>query len=294
MTISNQQLAHFLRSIPQSNQDPCTLGNIANTALSESDHSYIFGYLQSLRAFGIIQIHENGTAHGTKIQATSQTAKYALMSIADYVERDETIITDWKTRGVQDSPLANGATFLHALENERVRRFAPTTPSRYVKVAQGLIKRVNSDTGNHELLMQFDKNANQYQLIGGRWSEADGEDLKVTMIREIEEELPRNHLPYATAYQLRLLIDDLAVEGTISATFGALTHYSFWVYHMYALTQPLELMPEDLWVPIQQIHAGVVEHAGKAYPFTSPEMYQRIEAALPGGLMGLSSSFVDE
>lgn len=287
--LSNQAIAQFLRDIPQSNQDKQTLQTTYGHNNSDQIHM-LCGIAKVLTMLGVVCLDEHEETAQSLIRASSQTAKYTLMSFADYFERDAILIEDWKTRGIQENVLANGASFLHRLEHDRVKRFENTTPSRYVKVAQVLIKRINPETNQHELLFQFDHNANQYQLIGGRWSEKDGDDLKVTIIREIEEELPLNHLPYSETYEVTNLIDNLTIEGAISTTFGALTHYTFSIFHMVGLKVPLKLQPEDHWVPISMVLNGIVTVDNMDYPFTSPEIYIRINDALPDGLMGLAVS----
>jgi len=290
MSVSNQAIAEFLRCIPQSNHDKATLQNTYNINQDPNDISVLYGIARMLAVFGVIDLEDHNPIGTSLIRASSQTAKYTLMSFADYFERDATIINDWETRGIQNSMFTNGATFLHTLENERLTRFDKPSPSRYVKVAQVLIKRINPDTGDQELLFQFDANANQYQLIGGRWSEKDGDDLQATIIREIEEELPLNLISYPKNYDVNCLIDNLVIDGEVSNTFGALTHYTFWIYHMVGLSVDLALMPEDLWVPIPMILGGVVTVDDLDFPFTSPEIYQRIDQSLENGLMGLPVS----
>jgi len=290
MSMSNQTIAEFLRQIPQSNQPKQTICQLYESSQND-DYQTLFGIIKMLEILGIVTLESADSAGNSLIQASSQTAKYALMSIADYIEREEPIITDWETRGIQSNILGNGATFLQALEQERFKRFDTITPSRYVKAAQVFIKRINPETGKHELLFQFDENANQYQLIGGRWSEKDGDDIKVTIIREIEEELPLNNIPYPDTYQLALLLDNFTVEGTISSTFGALTNYTFWLYHMTNLKIDLQLQPEDKWIPVDMILNGVVIEDGQEFPFANPNIFQRINQALPNGLAGLPVSY---
>ena len=290
MSISNQAIAEFLARIPQSNHKPEPLQTLFNVNNDHDEIAVLYGISRMLEMFGMIHLDHKDPLGESLIRASSQTAKYTLMSFADYFERDTAIIGNWEIRGLQDRIFANGATFLHTLEHERLQRFENPAPSRYVKVAQVLIKRINPETGDHELLFQFDANANQYQLIGGRWSEKDGDDLEATIIREIEEELPLNSIPYPETYDLRCLIDNLIIDGEVSNTFGALTHYTFWVYHMVGLTLQLELQPEDLWVPISMVLEGVVRVDDVDYPFTSPEIYQRIDQSLEHGLMGLPVS----
>lgn len=291
MTLSNSDIAKFLRNIPQSNQDKKSIKNICTWEANPLDRAALLGVVKMLQIFGVVCIESDVSPSDCLIQASSQTAKYTLMSLSDYIECNQPIINDWHTRGLKDNIFDNGATFLHALEQLRYSQIEDATPSRYVKVAQVLIKRINPVTQEHELLFQFDKNANQYQLIGGRWSEKDGDNLQTTMIREIEEELPRNHLPYPQAYQLENIIENLTIDGTISPTFGALTQYTFSIYHMQGLKQPLKLLPEDQWIPITMILDEVIRVNGVSYPFTSPEIYRRIEESLPQGMLGLSSSY---
>ena len=59
---------------------------------------------------------------------------------------------------------------------------------------------------------------------------------------------------------------------------------------MVGLTVELELQQEDLWVPIKMVLDGGVTLDDVDYPFTSPEIYQRIDQSLPDGLMGLPAS----
>ncbi len=292
MALSNQVIAEFLRHIPQSNQAKATLTSLYTQPYNPNELATLYGICRMLDLLGVVLIHEADVIDQVAIQASSQTAKYTLISIADYIEADTKIISDWETRGMKDNILANGATFLQAIEKQRLQYFKNPTPSRHVKVAQVLIKRMNPQTGDHELLFQFDKNANQFQLIGGRWSEKDGDNLQTTIIREIEEELPLNELHYPKAYQLNLMIENLAVDGIISSTFGALTHYDFWLYHMINLNVDLVLQPEDQWIPIPMILERQVEIDGRTYPFMNPSIYSRMDQLLPNGLIGLPISTI--
>lgn len=276
----------FLRSIPQSNEDPQSLATLLP---NEMDSGMFLGFALMLQTLGAIELDAD-----QKIRAASQTAKYFLLSLAFYVEQDFRVISDWHTRGVNrdgdHNPLQNGATFLHALEKQRQNMHNHSPASRSVEVAQVLIKRSNPDTGQPELLFQYDANANQYQLIGGRRSDSDESQLH-TIIREIEEEIA-NTLRYEQDYQLACVIEDLRPPITLSPTFGALSEYRFGIYHMSGLTQEIVLQEADLWVPIEDVLRGSVRNKqGISYDFTSRELYVQIEDALDGGLLQLSDSF---
>jgi hypothetical protein len=277
----SKSLAAFLQRIPQSNQDTQTIESLAEGL----DPKMLEGYLLMLQTLGIIQLH-NGS-----LKASSQTAKYMLESLATYVENGQRLVDDWHTRGVyreKDGVFQNAATLLFEMEKRRLLLQDNPPPSRREEVAQVLIKRTNPETGRAEFLLQYDKNANQFQLIGGRRKEVDG-DLHVTMVREIEEELA-DDLKLVDDYELVMVIDDLSPSPTLSPTFGALTEYHFWVYHMRDLKQELSLQEHDAWVSLDEVLSGQVHWQGEIRE-ANPEIYQLMNETIKGGLAGLEDSF---
>ncbi len=281
----SRELADFLRRIPQSNQDAQPL----TTLLPASDPEMLRGVALLLKTLGAVRLDEEG-----RIQAASQTGKYFLMSLASYIEADLPLVENWRARGVYPNgtqdPLQNAATLLFAMESRRVALLDNAPSVRNEQVAQVLIKRKNPTTGVDELLFQFDANARQYQLIGGRRKDSDP-DLRFTMVREIEEELADDLEP-EQHYQLHCVISGLELPPTISPTFGALTSYRFEIFHMSGLQQSLKLQADDVWVPVAQVLAGYVEDdKGQRTPFSANDLYQRINQALPGGFQGLANSF---
>jgi 8-oxo-dGTP pyrophosphatase MutT (NUDIX family) len=282
--MTSHKLIDFLRRIPQSNEDAVIL----NTLVTEDDLAYFMGIATMLNLLGCISYDP---AQMT-IRASSQTAKYALNSLAYYVETDQRIISDWHTRGLQQSPndmLTNGATFLHALETQRLQHQTDAPPTRYERVAQILITRHHA--GKLEYLMQYDRNAGQYQFIGGRAKDSDTGILH-TAIREIEEEV-QPHLTYEQDYQLRVISESLQVPTTLSPTFGALTSYTFTVYHMTDLRQNIDLSDADLWVPVEDILDGAIKNQAQVYTFTNNDLYTSLSKQIEGGLANLTSSFTN-
>ncbi len=279
-----EQIAAFLREIPSSNQTPIALSDFVKA----TDLDFMRGYAHLLQTFGVVVLE------GDAIQATSQTAKYWLNSLIEMVENDAPIVPDWKKRGLypdaSDNPLQNGATFLRWLEEQRQITLTEPTPSRVTKVAQVLIKRTNPQTRHPELLFQYDKNAGQYQLIGGRHSEANDDSILQTMTREIEEELAVI-LQYETDYALNILWEGFKPAPSISTTFGALTQYDFTFYHMEGLKSPLPLGELDRWVSVEEVLNGSVIDGEVRHPFSSPALYITLDQHLNGGLAGLKDSF---
>lgn len=277
-------IARFLRSVPQSNQPFQPI----ETLSQDVDPAILLGFVLMLKTIGVVQIDD-----AQNIRASSQTAKYMLHSIASYVETDKQWVAEWHTRGINrqsDNPFQNAATLLHAMEKRRLQVIDKPKPSRSEEVAQVLIKRSNPSTKKPELLFQFDANANQFQLIGGRRSEKDDSPL-ATIIREIEEEVA-NTILYEKDYNLNCVIDELVPSATLSPTFGALTEYHFSVFHMVNLAVNVEMQPEDEWVPVDDMLAGhVINGNDVMVPFNAGEIYHLINDFIPDGLVSLPDSF---
>lgn len=80
----------LLRTIPPSNQPAQPLAAL----VGEAQVSLAQGFAQALAMWGLVSLE------GDHIRASSQTAHYALLSLAEWLESGQPIITDWNTRGV--------------------------------------------------------------------------------------------------------------------------------------------------------------------------------------------------
>ncbi len=280
--IMRELLCQFLLNIPRSDSDSVPLSQLA----PQDAVAALEGCAWMLRLWGMVEFDPEQKL----IRARSQTAKYALNSLAASLDADISLIENWKTRGVEAHPFRNGASFLYAIEQRRLMAAIPATPSRREKVAQVLICRRRPHQ-EQELLFQYDPKARQYQLIGGRWSPKDGDDIQRTIVREIEEELPSDILVYGQDYQLDLIAANLTPPPSLSPTFGALTEYHFHIYYLHGLVHPLTLGSEDCWVPVSQIRAGgVLNERGEHIAFARVDLYEAIEAVIPGGFEALADS----
>lgn len=286
----------FLKRIPQSNQTPMTIEDIMGDAFYPEMLMMLAGCAHLLRAFGMVRVEMGDSPpHQWRLQACSQTAKYALMSFASYIEAGIPIIADWETRGTSDttpeSVIATGAKFLQVLEKQRLRLLADAPASRHEKVAQVIINRRSPENGEQEFLLQFDSAAGRYQLIGGRWRADDGEDLFQTAIREVREET-NGALSYPDDYQLSVLLEDVTSPPTVSPTFGALTQYRFWIYHLHGLRRLIVLQPIDRWISLTQIRQGfVLDDNNRRYPIGLTDLLPHLESVAPNLLENLADSF---
>lgn len=263
----------LLRTIPPSNQPAQPLAAL----VGEAQVSLAQGFAQALAMWGLVSLE------GDHIRASSQTAHYALLSLAEWLESGQPIITDWNTRGVHHAPFENGASFLYLLERHRLNTLPFATPTRRERVAQVLIKRTDPETHAPQILFQYDHNAQRYQLIGGRFSPTRDTTLEDTIQREIAEELNSDLHP-PKDYTLRLLAADLRTPPVLSPTFGALTEYTFHFYLMTNLRHPLTLNPDDRWINLDEALAD------GWHPDGEPHLLQLLSARI-GSLYELENSF---
>lgn len=282
--MDSKSIAAFLRNIPQSNQVAKQLIELVPTGNQEM----LYGYITLLQTIGIVVIDENQC-----IKASSQTAKYMLESLASFVEHDLNLVDEWKRRGVYPNEDAgvfqNGATLLYEMEKRRMALLEAPAASRTEEVVQILIKRTNAITGLAELLMQYDTNADQYQLIGGRRSPADL-TLQDAAIREIKEEIV-DDIQFKKDYDLNLLIPKMMMGSTLSPTFGALTDYHFSIYHMLNLRQDITLDTNDSWVEVDSLLSEDFDINENRIIAKDNQIYRYMDRLIVGGLSNLDDSF---
>ncbi len=236
-------LAAWLRAIPQSRHDPKPLEALPGGKIMGK------GLAMMLQVWGAVELSERG------VRAVSQPAYYFLHSLAAWAEEPGAVITDWSQQkgAAQVTGLEHGVSLVHFLEKARLARNPNARPIRSVTVAQILIIRPGSPP---TFLVQWDEQAQTYQLIGGRQKSDRGwdEPIRDTAIREVEEELHGQVSYEAGDFDVEELA---AFQGPVrlSPSFGALSAYHFTFFRAFGLP-PLVLHPEDRWVTRAELLAG--------------------------------------
>ena len=209
-------LARALHRIPTHRQPAQTAEALAHELGGDSATTLIATTLTLLHAFGALQ------QHGEFVRAKDQRATYFIRSLQLWLEQtdeSETLITP---------------ELIRAMETQRSRQAESTgrtaQPTRVQAAAFVLIGRVMED--ELHLLCQLDRQAGQYQLIGGRL-EPD-ETAAQAAEREFLEEVGALQTPPMQAgkdFELRALLDEPIALDAISSTYGALTRYAFYIFH---------------------------------------------------------------
>ncbi|NOX64034.1 MAG: NUDIX hydrolase [Chloroflexi bacterium] len=270
-------LAAWLRAIPQSRHEPKPLESLPGGEIMGK------GLAAMLQVWGAVEISAKG------VRAVSQPAYYFLHSLAAWAEEPGAVITDWsQERGAaQVTGLEHGTSLVHFLERERLARNPNAAPIRSVAVAQILIIRPGSPP---VFLMQWDEQAQTYQLIGGRQKSDIGwdEPIRKTAIREMEEELHGQVSYEAGDFDIEMLT---AFQGPVrlSPSFGALSAYHFTFFRAFHLP-PLALGPGDRWVTRAEMLAGRTHDGMSVRGDHIPLLEQRLQQPIDA----LPSSFKDD
>ena len=216
------------------------------------------------------------TAEGATTQTQAQLSTYFSRSLQLELEAGE----GWRVT----------PDLLRLLEQQRLDAAQRTNtlaePAR--EQAAVLLLIVQHVAGDTCLLHQFDAAANQFQLIGGRLEP--GEQAEATAWRELQEEIGGSQLHPLSLDKIALrpaLDTPIALQG-LSSTYGVLTSYTFFVFHLHWAGPALHLGPFDRWIRVRDMLAGRTDDG---HSLGLGDIASALDTRLPDGLAGLPSSF---
>jgi len=216
--------------------------------------------------------------------------EYFLASWSWYVRTGHALIDGWSRPGVPRSShaLDSAVYLLSLMERKRVRLAGvDVEPSRRQSVSFDLIKTHRD--GKSYYLLEWDRTADQYQLIGGHSTDDAGPE--VTAVEELIEELdvPNEHRfeagrdftldpqPNPPPFSWR----------SISQTVGALTEYDVHFYRVQLHVRRLRLAEHHRWLTVEEMLNGRTASGRRT---GDPSLFREIDARLDGGLDGVADS----
>jgi hypothetical protein len=159
--------------------------------------------------------------------------------------------------------------------------------ARQQSVSFDLIK-TRSD-GTSYFLFEWDRIANQYQLIGGHSTDDAGPEA--TAIEELIEELdvPNEHrFEFGRDFELDPDPDPAPFDWrSISQTVGALTEYRVHVYRVQLHVRRLRLAEHHRWLTVAEMLNGRTASGRRT---GDPSLFREIDLRLRGGLDGVRES----
>jgi 8-oxo-dGTP pyrophosphatase MutT (NUDIX family) len=266
-------VARALHLIPTHRQIAKTVEALTYELGVDEAASVIEATLTLLHAFGALQ------QQGEFVRAKDQRATYFIQSLRLWLEQadeSETLIT---------------TELIRAMETRRVKQAEAAgrmaQPARVQAAAFVLIGRAIEN--QLHVLCQFDRQAGQYQLIGGRLEPDETATQAAT--REFMEEVGALQTPpmqVGADFDLHELLDEPIAMDAISSTYGAFTRYAFHVFHAHITRSQLMLGPEDAWIAASDL---LQASASVGKPMGDTRVYHEIDRRIVGGLAGLASSF---
>jgi len=233
-------VSSILLSVPRHDEQPQTITEIAQRVVRQHDSAVAKGHVDTsvdivlvfLTTFDVL------SEQGGRYRCRGEMPSFFLRSLAWYIENGRPIVNNWMRPGIGDDlpidALLDAAPYLLRLIEAKRHHLAGATaePIRRRRLACVLVKTVVD--GRAYFLLEWDRAAAQYQLIGGGIRADEAPEAAAT--QEFIEELviePGQRLVSGRDFVIRPLGWDRPppIEWTgVSRTVGALTRYETWVY----------------------------------------------------------------
>ena len=284
------QLAAVVRAIPGPTEVPASIADLAKRL--DSDTAEARGSVQAVVAllslFGAVEFSETENERQA-VRAAQGSAKYFLLSVAQYLEEEREILSNWErpighTRALFPEHVASGPQFLRAIELRRFGRSPESKAVRQVKMVRVVIKAKVGWLWEPRYLVQFDSETGRYKLIGGQVRSSDPDEL-TALRREVDEELREQPLAIRSDYHVRELKSKTFVVRPSSSN-GAITNYEISHYQLFLHVPVLKLGPVDRWVTLKELKT---ERTSDRQPIDTHGL-KELEESHSGGLERLPLS----
>ncbi len=214
-------------------------------------------------------------------QFTSPVAYYFVQSLM-CAFRDGALKADAWMGLLADECTGTGARLVRLLESHRLACVALPTPLRRVQAVMAIIKARRAGTDVY--LMQYDRDAAQFQPLGGKREATDASN-GAALTRELCEELEIERLTPGQDFNIHPLIEHIKVN-TVSASLQVLTEYDHSFYYLNDIRFPIHTDSSTCWITAAELAAGKTGD-GRA-------ISKLIDQHLPGVLATLAYSLPGE
>jgi 8-oxo-dGTP pyrophosphatase MutT (NUDIX family) len=214
--------------------------------------AYRQGVQDLLTALGVLST--DGDAEG-RPRFTSPMSYYLVRSLIallqDAAQAQHPLSYAWQGRASQPCE-GLGARFVNLIESYRADCLPSPTPLREIRAVAAVIKARHD--GQDAFLMQYDPQAEQFQLIGGKREVYDADD-EAALVRELCEELNLASVTPGSDVRLHLLLEQRG-EQKVSATTQLMTRYSHSFFHLMEVRFPLLTDQHTRWLTLPELDAG--------------------------------------
>ena len=292
LLVTTNIITDVLGAIPSHNESPKNIEEICDTIENKINHPKEVVYGITLSTLSFLDLFAVLSCDNNRFKLHGQIPDYFINSLCWYLSSNSKIFSNWNRSGAsRDIEISNlldsPPHFLKLIEEKRMafsdRHNIKLGHSRVQPVAICLIKTTYK--GKVYFLHQWDTDASQYQIIGGK--QRPNEDNIDTAKRELEEEISKHKLVYNRDYEI-IKINQTPIESVkVSRTYGALTFYKFYLYSIKFNLNNLILSNIDKWISLDEIKRGTT---ASNLIIRDPEIYKLFEEQFPGSLENLPDS----
>lgn len=285
-------IVNILESIPSHHESPKEIDEICNDIIEKESHKKEVVYGMVLATLSFLDSLDVIDCDNNCFKMHGQIPHYFRNSLCWYISGNRKLFSNWNrlgaSREMEISGLLDSAPhFLKLIEEKRlcISENCKTEPghSRTQNVAICLVKTTYK--GKVYFLHQWDTEASQYQIIGGK--QRPGEDNFDTAKRELEEEIKEHQLVYKRDYEINKINEEPIKKLQVSPTYGALTLYDFSLYAVKLNLNNLKLSNIDKWISFEEVKKGKTLSDRKIRNYETYELFGR---SVSGGLEGVPDS----
>lgn len=245
----------FIEEIPGPGSDFLS----AKTFLLENsiqDISLIHSFICFLQLFNVIKVVKFNDDFA--ISYVSEISQNFVISLSEYIKYDFPLVSNWDIGHSAESEsemLMWGQKLLHTMEERRVNFYGSNKTLRDVWILPLIIKANIKGSSEPSFLFQFSSKVLRYQLIGG-YLTSDDSSIEVAAQRLINKELDLNDFVIGKNVDIIKFSGEVYSKG-ISRKISLFTSYHSQPYFLKINSDEIKLKPEDRWISLKEMIAGV-------------------------------------
>ncbi|HEU5155539.1 MAG TPA: NUDIX domain-containing protein [Streptosporangiaceae bacterium] len=244
----NERETEDLRTLAQ---DFTREGDLLVAPDTIDDKPHVRTFIMFLRALGALRVEEHSSNY--RLRLVGRLAKHVPEILTIYLTGSLTLIDNWETLYLSPEDSLSALDLLRQMELRRIeltRRSGRRVEPLAVRPVAFAIFHALNKKGVDCYLFEVNKDWRRLNFIGGKQEPSDGGDFRVTVTREIAEELG------IAAHRLTLTqLNAEPLEAySLSGNVGSLASYPCVLYGVRVAGQ-LRTRPQDRWLTEQQIRS---------------------------------------
>ncbi|MBU1098552.1 MAG: hypothetical protein KKB34_18895 [Bacteroidetes bacterium] len=245
--ILDKELLESLQRIGEDIRDKRSCEFQKSLLITKPEISLFIGILRLVGAINITEYEDKMT-----IVPSGHLASDLPFILFLYLKHGYTIFDDWNRRTKTLPDRLTALEFLHFIEKRRIEssKKAGLWPDtiRTIPVSYAIIKAKSVSLNSDVYLFELNKDWGLFNLIGGKQEPVDNEDYRLTLLRELEEEIGVSRDRVIATQLLEKPLDGYSLSGSR----GTLIHYPCMLYSI-KISGLFTKREKDRWLKKEEI-----------------------------------------